>query len=61
MELEDLPKKPAVMVIGENLDTLSVAELEQRIKALDSEIVRVRAEIAKKQATKSAADSVFKF
>ena len=38
MDLEDAPKKPANMVIGENLDAISVAELEQRIQALESEI-----------------------
>ena len=47
MDLDDAPKKPANMVIGENLDAISVAELEQRIQALDSEIIRLKAEIAK--------------
>ena len=60
MDLEDAPKKPANMVIGENLDAISVAELEQRIQALESEIVRLKAEIAKKQASRSAADAFFK-
>ncbi len=60
MELDDIPKKPTSMVIGENLDAISVAELEQRIHALESEIARVRAEIAKKQASRSAADSFFR-
>ena len=36
MDLDDAPKKPANMVIGENLDAISVAELEQRIQALNS-------------------------
>ncbi len=35
MDLDDAPKKPANMVIGENLDAISVAELEQRIQALE--------------------------
>ncbi|MDE2446890.1 MAG: DUF1192 domain-containing protein [Alphaproteobacteria bacterium] len=60
MDLEDLPRPKPHMVIGENLDAISVAELEQRIIVLDSEIVRVRAEIAKKQAGKAAADLFFK-
>ena len=60
MDLEDAPKKPINMVIGENLDAISVAELEQRIQALESEIVRLRAEIAKKQASRSAADAFFR-
>ena len=50
MDLEDAPKKPTNMVIGENLDAISVAELEQRIQSLESEIERLKAEIAKKQA-----------
>jgi uncharacterized small protein (DUF1192 family) len=60
MEPEDLPKKKPAMVIGENLDLLSIAELEQRIEALDSEIVRVRAAIEAKRASKSAADAFFR-
>lgn len=60
MDLEDVPKKPANMVIGENLDAISVAELEQRIQALESETERLRAEITKKQASRSAADAFFR-
>ena len=60
MDLDDAPKKPANMVIGENVDAISVAELEQRIQALDSEIIRLRAEIAKKQASRNAADAFFR-
>ena len=60
MEPDDLPRKPKIdMVIGENLDAISVAELEQRIKLLDSEIERIRTEIAKKQASRNAADAFF--
>ena len=47
MDLDDAPKKPANMVIGENLDAISVAELEQRIQALESEIVRLRPKLPK--------------
>ena len=60
MDLDDAPKKPAGMVIGENLDAISVAELEQRIQSLESEIMRLRAEITKKQASRNAADAFFK-
>ena len=60
MDLDDLPKKKPDMVIGENLEAISVAELEQRILVLDSEIARIRADIAKKQASKTAAASFFK-
>ena len=60
MDLDDAPMKPTNMVIGENLDAISVAELEQRIQALESEIVRLKAEIAKKQASRNAADAFFR-
>jgi len=60
MDLDDAPKKPTNMVIGENLDAISVAELEQRIQDLDSEIIRLKAEITKKQASRSAADAFFR-
>lgn len=60
MDLDEAPKKPANMVIGENLDAISVTELEQRIQALESEIIRLRTEIAKKLASRNAADAFFK-
>ena len=60
MDLENEPRAKPQIVIGEILDAISIAELEQRIIALDSEIVRIRAEIAKKQTGKAAADAFFK-
>jgi uncharacterized small protein (DUF1192 family) len=60
VELEDLPKPKPNMVIGENLETMSVAELELRIKSMEAEIERVSAEIRRKQASKNAADAFFK-
>ena len=60
MDLENEPRAKPQMVIGDNLDAISIAELEQRIIALDSEIVRIRAEIVKKQTGKAAADAFFK-
>ena len=60
MRDEDAPKPKVDMVIGENLDAISVAELAQRISTLESEIVRLQAEIAKKQASKAAAASFFR-
>ena len=60
MDLDDLPKKTPGFMIGENLDAISVAELEQRIQALESEISRIRQEIHKKQASRSAADAFFR-
>ena len=55
MDLDDAPKKPANMVIGENLDAISVAELEQRIQALDSEILGLKAAVNKEQESTNAA------
>lgn len=46
--------------IGENLETLSVAELEQRIAAFSEEIERVKSELARKRAHESAAAALFK-
>ena len=60
MDLENEPRPKPNMVIGENLDDISAAELEQRISALDSEITRIRAEIAKKQSSKAAAAAFFR-
>lgn len=58
-ELLPRPKKPA-LVVGEDLSALSVAELEHRIKGLEADIQRHREAIAARNATKSAADAVFK-
>jgi uncharacterized small protein (DUF1192 family) len=60
MEPEDLHKKKPEIVVGENLDLLSVAELEHRVEALESEILRVKAAIASKRASKNAADAFFR-
>jgi uncharacterized small protein (DUF1192 family) len=60
MESDDLPKPKPTMVIGENLELASVAELTQRIQILESEIERVKGEIAKKQTSRSVADAFFK-
>ena len=60
MSFEDLPKKPAGIIVGENLDMLSVSELEQRIHDLEAEIERIRAALQSKRASKSAADAFFR-
>jgi uncharacterized small protein (DUF1192 family) len=58
---EDLtPKRPSAIIIGEELSTLSLAELETRILALQNEIERVRSEIKAKKAHEEAAASFFK-
>ena len=60
MSFEDPPGKPSGIVIGENLDLLSVSELEQRIEALQTEMERVKAMLQSKRASKSAADAFFR-
>ena len=57
---EDLPAKKPSLVVGEDLALLSVAELEQRINVLESEIARVRETIAAKQSSKATAASFFR-
>jgi uncharacterized small protein (DUF1192 family) len=57
---EDRPKKKVVHEIGQDLTLLSVRELTERIGLLKEEIARLEADIAKKQATRSAADQFFK-
>lgn len=61
MDPEDIePKTKRVHEIGENLSMLSVEELQVRIEALKNEIARLEADIAAKQSSRAAADSVFK-
>jgi len=60
MSFEDLPKKPAAVTLGEGLDLLSVSELEHRVGELEAEIVRVKAAIQAKRASKNAADAFFR-
>ena len=57
---EDRPKKKLTHEIGQDLTLLSVAELTGRIALLKEEIGRLEANIATKQASKSAADLFFK-
>jgi uncharacterized small protein (DUF1192 family) len=62
MDLDDLlpPKKQSGLAIGDQLETLSVSELEKRIKDLEAEIVRVRLEIDRKKRHEEAAHALFK-
>lgn len=55
-ELDPRTKKPTL----KNLEPMSVDELENYIKNMESEIERTRAEIARKKAYQQAADSFFK-
>jgi uncharacterized small protein (DUF1192 family) len=58
---DDKPKTPAnAITLGENLQHLSVAELEARLAALEKEKERVQAELNAKQAHEAAAAALFK-
>ncbi len=57
---DDLPKKPKLHELGMVLDAMSVEELTERIGMLQAEIERLKAAIALKQKSKSAADAFFK-
>jgi len=57
---DDLPKKKVTHELGQDLAPLSVGELAERIGLLRDEIVRLEAEMARKRASQSAADSFFK-
>ena len=57
---DELPKKKITHEIGQDLSLLSVSELGERIGLLKEEIGRLEAEMARKRASKSAADIFFK-
>lgn len=57
---EDRPVRKPEVPIGDDLALLSVAELEWRIGVLRQEIMRLELAITAKQASRSAANSVFK-
>lgn len=57
---DELPKPARAITLGEDLDRISLAELQKRVAALESEITRVKAEIVAKQMHKAAADALFK-
>jgi uncharacterized small protein (DUF1192 family) len=60
IEDDDRPKKKVAHEIGQDLSLLSVRELDERIGLMKEEIVRLEADKVRKQATRSAADQVFK-
>ncbi len=61
MDWDEIKPKPATgTMIGENLSTLSVAELEARIAELEKEIARVKVELDTKRRHEDAASALFK-
>lgn len=63
MDLDDLPRKktgPLTDLELEDLSTISVDELDERVERLTAEIERTKQEIKNKQASRAAADAFFK-
>ena len=64
MDLEDLfpskPDDPLVALAKQDLDPMSIEELEERIEALKAEIARVEAHMQRAQTHRSAAEELFK-
>ncbi|MDP9590197.1 UNVERIFIED_ORG: uncharacterized small protein (DUF1192 family) [Shinella zoogloeoides] len=57
---DDRPKKKIAHEIGSDLSLLSVDELTVRIDLLKQEITRLEAERQKKDASRSAAENLFR-
>lgn len=64
MDLDELfpskPGDPLTELVKQDLDPLSIAELQERIETLKGEIARVEAHIDRVQRHRSAADELFK-
>jgi uncharacterized small protein (DUF1192 family) len=59
-EDDDKPRRKVSHEIGQDLSLLSVEELAERIALMNAEIERLQAAMAKKRASKDAANSFFK-
>jgi len=57
---DDLPVAPRESAPGADLSRLSVGEIEERITALKAEIVRLEETLAKKTASRAAAEAAFR-
>ena len=57
---DDKPRGKISHEIGQDLSLLSVEDLEARIAMLAAEIERLKADMAKKRASRDAANSFFK-
>lgn len=64
MDLDELfpdkPKDPLTQLTREDLDPLSVEELQARIAVLEGEIARVRAKIESAVNFRASAEAIFK-
>jgi uncharacterized small protein (DUF1192 family) len=60
---DDLPRKidnPLAQLLRQDLGPLSVADLEERIRALEGEIARTRSKIENAVNHKASAEALFK-
>lgn len=57
---DDLPRPKKTHELGQDLSMLSVEELRERIEALRAEISRLESSVKAKEASRNAANSVFK-
>lgn len=57
---ENEPKKKLPFQIGQDLSDLSVGDIEEVVAELEAEIGRLQDDAKQKQASKSAADALFK-
>lgn len=57
---DELPKQKITHEMGQDLALLSLGELTGRIALLKDEVARLEAEMTRKRASKSAADTFFK-
>jgi len=64
VDLDDIlgprPDDPLTALLREDLDRLSVAELETRVRALEAEIERSRRKIDSAASHRASADAIFK-
>ncbi|HVM38908.1 MAG TPA: DUF1192 domain-containing protein [Sphingomicrobium sp.] len=64
MDLDDLfpskPGDPLTELARQDLDPLSIEELEARVAALEAEIARVQAHMERAQTHRSIADELFR-
>ena len=64
MDLDELfpdkPSDPLKLLVRQDLDPLSVEELEERIETLEGEIARVRAKMEAAVSHRASADELFK-
>ena len=57
---DNTPRKKVTHELGQDLTALSFDDIEERIAALTAEIERLKADAAKKRASRDAANAFFK-